>query len=79
MHLLITRLLQPASTFPSFPKIRITGLKAVVGALVTLQPLMAVAVHGVGSVHHLLAQEVQLPNADPAMMPTPPREPMSRP
>ena len=40
---------------------------------------MAVAVHGVGAVHHLLAQEIQLPDADPAMMPTPPREPASGP
>ena len=78
-NLLIARLLQPASDFPSLSEIRITLLEPTARLRITLQPLMAIAIHSIGSVHHLLAQEVQLPNTDPTMMPTPPREPMSRP
>ena len=40
---------------------------------------MTTAVHGIRPINHFLAQEVQLPNANPAMMPTPPREPASSP
>ena len=78
-HLLISPLLQPPSNIPSLPEIRITRLKPAPSPRVTLQPLMTTAVHGIRSIDHFLAQKVQLPNANPAMMPTPPREPTSSP
>ena len=77
--LLIPRLLQPDSPLPSLPEIRVARLEPPVGALIALQPLMAIAVHGVGAIDHFLAQEIQLADANPAMMPTPAREPASSP
>ena len=66
---------------PSLSKIRLTRLKPAVRRrpFRALQSLMTIAIHGIGPIHHFLAQEIQLPDADAAMMPTPTREPMSRP
>lgn len=51
-------------------------LKFVGGALNTLQSFMTVRVHSIRSIHHFLAQEIQLPDTNPAMMATSTREPM---
>lgn len=40
---------------------------------------MAVAIDCIGSIHHFLAQKVQLPNTNPAVMPAPPRKPVPGP
>lgn len=63
----------------TWTEVRFTPLVRPVRALVALQPLMAVRVDRVGSIDHLLAQEIQLPNADSAVVTTTAREPMSSP
>lgn len=51
-------------------------LEFIRGTLMALQPLMTVRVHRVRPIHHLLAQEIQLPDTNPAVMATTPCEPM---
>ena len=57
-HLLIASLLQPTPALRPLPEIRIARRKATVCRLVALQPLMTIAIHRVGPVHHFLAQEI---------------------